>query len=168
MPVCRMCSGKFPARAVIDGKKRNLCTRQYCLECSPFGAHNTRKLEAVFAGVCNCETCGRKFAFDRQKGHQYKTCNSCITEARHSDVKRRCVEYLGGRCVGCGYNRCLKALEFHHKDPEMKDFGIGGAYNRSWKSIKAELDRCVLTCANCHREHHDGLRDLLRPVSSIG
>lgn len=32
------------------------------------------------------------------------------------------VEYKGGKCCICGYNKCIEALEFHHLDPSQKDF----------------------------------------------
>mgnify|MGYP003431129005 FL=1 len=49
-------------------------------------------------------------------------------------------------------------MEFHHLDPEQKDFGIAAkGYTRSWEKVKEELDKCIMVCANCHREIHDGL-----------
>lgn len=69
------------------------------------------------------------------------------------------VEYKGGKCNSCNYNKCIAALEFHHIDPEQKDFGIGNkGFTKSWDKIKTELDKCILVCANCHREIHESLR----------
>jgi len=56
----------------------------------------------------------------------------------------------------CGYDRCITAFDFHHVDAREKDFTISDRMT-SWKVIRSELDRCVLLCANCHREVHDGL-----------
>jgi hypothetical protein len=65
------------------------------------------------------------------------------------------VEYKGGKCSSCGYNKCIAALEFHHLDPSKKDFSISSSGNtRSWNKVKEELDKCVLLCSNCHREVH--------------
>jgi transposase len=72
-------------------------------------------------------------------------------------IKERAVEYKGGKCVFCGYNRCIKALEFHHTNPNEKDFTLGSNTNRAWEKVKKEIDKCILVCANCHREIHDGL-----------
>ena len=38
---------------------------------------------------------------------------------------------------------------------EKKDFGISNkGYTRSWKRVKSEIEKCILVCANCHRELH--------------
>lgn len=71
-------------------------------------------------------------------------------------IKIQLVEYKGGKCENCGYNKCLDALDFHHRDPNKKDFGIGGK-TKSIDKMKKEADKCVLVCANCHREIHAGL-----------
>jgi predicted transcriptional regulator len=71
--------------------------------------------------------------------------------------KERAVEYKGGECVKCGYKKCIIALEFHHLDPEKKDFTPSSNMNMSWDKIKEELDKCILLCSNCHRELHYGL-----------
>ena len=73
------------------------------------------------------------------------------------ETKLKAVEYKGGQCHICGYNQCIEALEFHHRDPNEKDFHLAQSGNcRSWGAIKLELDKCVLLCANCHREIHAG------------
>ena len=73
------------------------------------------------------------------------------------------VTYKGGSCKRCGYDRCLEALDFHHLDPTKKDFSISSkGYTRSWKKVQAELDKCIMVCANCHREIHAELAALRR------
>lgn len=71
--------------------------------------------------------------------------------------KERSVEYKGGKCVKCGYDKCIRALEFHHLNPLEKDFGPSQNMNMSWNKIKIELDKCILVCSNCHREIHEDL-----------
>ena len=79
---------------------------------------------------------------------------------RRKMLKTKAVEHLGGKCNRCGYDKCVEALEFHHKDPAQKDFGISRSGNtRGWNKIKAELDKCELVCANCHREIHSGVAE---------
>ena len=65
------------------------------------------------------------------------------------------VDYKGSHCELCGYSRCIEALEFHHTDSSGKDFSISEkGYTRSWGKVQEELDKCMLLCANCHRELH--------------
>jgi len=71
-------------------------------------------------------------------------------------LRERAIEYLGGSCRICGYDKWPAAFDFHHLDPMGKDFTISEGMT-SWDRIKPELDKCVLLCANCHRETHDGL-----------
>jgi len=74
-------------------------------------------------------------------------------------LKEQAVAYLGGKCRICDYDKCLAALEFHHRDPREKDFVISN--KMSWAAIEPELDKCVLLCATCHRETHAGLHPSL-------
>lgn len=67
--------------------------------------------------------------------------------------KQKAVDYLGGYCKNCGYSKCLDALEFHHRDPDKKEFRFS-QYPNNWEKAKKELDKCDLLCANCHREVH--------------
>lgn len=54
-----------------------------------------------------------------------------------------------------GYNKYIGALEFHHKDPNSKDFNISQCRSHKFsQKIKDELDKCSLLCSNCHREEH--------------
>lgn len=72
--------------------------------------------------------------------------------------KKIAVAYLGGKCSICGYDRCLAALDFHHVDPETKEFSPTKIIGRwSFERVKAELDKCILVCKNCHMEIHHGM-----------
>ena len=68
-------------------------------------------------------------------------------------AKMKLVEYKGGKCEKCGYNKCINALEFHHLNANEKDFTIAG---KSWsfEKLKKESDKCILVCSNCHKEIH--------------
>ncbi len=75
--------------------------------------------------------------------------------ARRKKIRVMAIEYKGGRCEKCGYTKCIDALEFHHIDPTKKDFTISSkGYTHSWEKVKFELDKCMILCANCHRELH--------------
>ncbi len=75
--------------------------------------------------------------------------------ARRSKLREQAVAFKGGRCEICGYSKCIEALDFHHLDSFTKDFTISDRMT-SFEAIEAELKKCVLLCANCHREVHAG------------
>lgn len=74
-------------------------------------------------------------------------------------AKAKLVEYKGGKCQCCGYDKCIKALEFHHLNPTQKDFTISGK-SRSFEVLKEEANKCILVCSNCHKEIHAGIRKI--------
>jgi len=91
-----------------------------------------------------------------QSNGSYK-CKECRKDAV-IDIRRRnkikLVEYKGGKCERCGYDKCIEALEFHHLNSDEKDFGVSCGDTRSFEKLKAEADKCIMVCANCHREIH--------------
>ena len=106
-----------------------------------------------------CKVCGRDVEQDKHKGNHGGLCNSCITLRSRLRRKKKEIDYLGGECSICGYNKSMSALEFHHVDDTTKEFNISNSYNMSWDCVKNELDKCILLCANCHRELHDKLKE---------
>ena len=76
--------------------------------------------------------------------------------------KLRAVKLMGSVCHGCGLSFPARLFEFHHVDARTKDFSISAdGILRKWAKIEAELAKCVLLCANCHRETHAGLRSVV-------
>jgi hypothetical protein len=75
-------------------------------------------------------------------------------QAKRYSLKKEMVDYKGGQCEICGYDKSLRALQFHHTDPSEKDFNIGDVSSMN-EVVKKELDKCKLVCANCHSEIHD-------------
>lgn len=71
-------------------------------------------------------------------------------------AKEKLVEYKGGKCIVCGYNKYVGNLTFHHLNPEEKDFNISGK-SFSIECLKKEVDKCALLCHICHGELHAGL-----------
>ena len=68
--------------------------------------------------------------------------------------KDRAIAFLGGACHDCGLvSKHREVYDFHHVDPSKKD--INPTQLRfSFERMKAELKKCVLLCANCHRIRH--------------
>lgn len=88
-----------------------------------------------------------------------KQCRSIRTKERRIRARKIAIEYLGGSCKECAYNEFECALEFHHINPNTKDATIAKKLSQTINidNVKAELDKCVLLCAICHRKVHAGI-----------
>ena len=107
---------------------------------------------------CNYHLCNNE---TKTKFCCVKCKNKFHVVKRRNVLKEEAIKYKGDKCENCGYDKCHSALEFHHNDPSQKDFGISQDGNtRPWEVIKEELDKCVMLCANCHREEHEKLRNI--------
>ena len=105
-----------------------------------------------------CKVCGETKR-DKFYGKMKTTCYKCHgdhLEKYRLQVRDEALAYKGSKCESCGYDKYKGALEFHHKDPKKKDPQGLRKYKR--EKLFAELDKCVLLCANCHREEHARLR----------
>lgn len=82
-------------------------------------------------------------------------CNKHYKSRRYAVIKDALIEAMGGacsRCAGC-FHRSV--FDFHHVG-EKTDAPSAVLQNGAPAEIAAEMARCVLLCANCHRlEHHD-------------
>lgn len=156
----RFCSSKC-ARGFSTKNKRDEINKKISL---------TLKLKGPKLELKNCKECDKLFQPRATVrvfcSNRCRRANKKITpEGVHPVVdyrvriKRKAIEYKGGCCVVCGYKKSSRSLQFHHRDPTQKDFGIGGK-SLSWEKIKNELEKCELVCGNCHGEIHDGLIDL--------
>ena len=78
-------------------------------------------------------------------------------QARGLERKKQLIEIAGGECCDCGYKKNISALEFHHVNPQEKSFGIDlrKCSCAKWDRLVEEVKKCVLICANCHRERHN-------------
>lgn len=89
-------------------------------------------------------------------------CKECRKDAvidKRRKNKIQLVNYKGGKCEICGYDKCIDALEFHHINEETKSFEISNGNIRSLKDLKKEADKCILVCSNCHKEIHAKKRE---------
>ena len=105
------------------------------------------------------------FCKDGKKSSGVKSwCKMCTTNRRNelrAEFKKSCLEYLGQfRCKICGYDKFIGALDFHHINRHDKEFTIGDSrLTKLTDEIKKELDKCVVLCANCHREVEGRVED---------
>ena len=166
--VCALCSTPFQKTAsAIRRTKNHFCSRS----CA---ATFNNRVTPKRAPEGHCRTCNSPVASTQR--YCSISCRETAVSARalspeevskrrkgcvvawRQRAKLKAIAYKGGACQGCGYGKCVRSLQFHHIDPAGKDFGIGRASARSWARIQVELDKCVLLCANCHGEVHEGIR----------
>lgn len=168
---CLICKNSFPVKIMVDGKRKNLCNRKYCLVCSPWKKHNTKVLHG-HTGIADeigkekerifkCCTCKLSFTahsfYLRKNGMPSGACRKC--DVRSKKINQRLkksilVEEMGGCCTECGYRKSLAALAFHHTTPDNKAYGIANNLNKSLAALRLEAAKCVLLCNNCHTELH--------------
>ncbi len=87
-----------------------------------------------------------------------RSCQSYDKQQERAQRRRKMiVEYFGGKCPKCGYDKNYAALVFHHKDPSTKSFKLDARHlaNSSQKVIEEEVLKCEMLCANCHMELHN-------------
>jgi hypothetical protein len=149
--ICRKCGEVFPTWITIDGKERNLGNRRFCLVCSPFGSRNTKRDDPARQTVYG--TPYRTWPEEKRAAHR------AYVLKRGNDLKLELIKEFGGGCQHCGYNRCARALHFHHRDRKTKSFGMIARNLRlkSAEAVSKEAKKCDLVCVRCHAEIEAGL-----------
>ena len=118
-------------------------------------------METKICNKCKKELNVEDFPFrNKAQGTRRAVCKSChnafMKERYHSKKEeiREVKKQLS--CVKCGYNKCVEALDFHHINPQEKESTVARMIANSYGIEKAfeEMEKCVVLCANCHREFH--------------
>ena len=92
---------------------------------------------------------------DGTKGKSYKPeCKPCLVNKQSQRYSALWNKYFECKCSRCGYDKCQSALELHHLNGEDKDFTFASRYSISESRFAEESKKCVVLCANCHRELH--------------
>lgn len=97
----------------------------------------------------------------------HKKYSECPKEReRDKRKKKRRLEFLRAYieryklshgCSICGYNKCAKALDFHHTDPSKKSYKPASLVQKTMTRFHIEISKCVLLCSNCHAEIHEDM-----------
>jgi transposase len=94
-------------------------------------------------------------------GFRCVKCNIAAVSERRRQVKRTLVDEAGGCCQLCGFKEHQAALQFHHVDPSEKSFHLSHqGITRGIGKMRAEAQKCVLLCANCHALVEAGVKEL--------
>ena len=153
---CPKCKEKVPKFIEINGKKHNCQRRIYCFKCSPFGFHNTKKIEIVKTDTVKKD----KSCFNCNKVHkqQGRFCAVCVFNKRKTEVTKKVQSIVGKSCWKCKYDTCWRNICFHHVYPALKLFSLSTReYMLKWERVYEEMRKCILLCHNCHGEVHEGL-----------
>lgn len=110
-----------------------------------------------------CSKCGRELPlteyYSRGNGKLRSECKQChknYVKNKYNERKEMVNKIKGNQgCAKCGESREYM-LDFHHKDPSIKDDNIARitSNNNKMENIQQEIDKCIVLCANCHREFH--------------
>lgn len=150
---CKKCNNKIPSSILINGIKKKICGRKFCLICSPWKSNNRKDL-----CISEQERDQKRKHLENERSKKYYHKNSKNQKNKRKQRKEELVRIKGGCCSKCGYNKCMSALVFHHRDANTKKFSLSGAgWTISWDRILQEAEKCDLLCENCHREIHEKL-----------
>lgn len=116
-----------------------------------------------------CDTCRRKYRKKYYEGHKVEgKLYSTHSSIRIKNRNRQYVwDYLKERsCVDCGISNPI-VLEFDHKEGSKKVANVSMMMNgHSIANILAEIEKCEIRCANCHRiktaERGSFYRDIIK------
>jgi hypothetical protein len=123
---------------------------------------NLRKQNKTFREIQKILNCSASTIWyhisESYKQKRIARIKTSVTKAR-INRKHHIIQAFGGKCISCSYNTCQSALEFHHLNPKHKETRLSNIIGScSLDKIILELKKCVLVCANCHREIHQNLR----------
>ena len=135
---------------------------RYCRTCNKVLTNKQKRF-------CSTKCKGSKYHY--HKDGDYHHYQYQYQKDKRTKRKADLVILAGGKCISCGYRKNLSALEFHHLYD--KDFKLDSRtmISKSWEAIVEEAKKCILLCANCHREKHNpdlSLTDPLGPLPQPG
>lgn len=173
--ICQTCNKQFSTRIKINNKwYRGGNNRNNCYNCKPIKPHINKIINnsEKICTKCNKQMPLKNFYINSNTNKPKTFCKNCYNKSvasiripRRIDNKKKAIEYKGGCCEKCGYKKFYGALEFHHVNPKHKtgDMSINRWQNYTFNKWKKELDKCILVCANCHREiHHENHLKILK------
>ena len=132
--------------------KKKRCPK--CKKLLPFTQFYRKTVKGKKSYQSYCKQCSKKASLKYQKSHPFFE----KLRKQNSKAKSRAwfVEYKKTlKCNKCGEKRWY-VLDFHHTDHRNKKYAIGQMVKQrmSQKSILEEIEKCIVLCANCHREYH--------------
>src|SRR3972149_7854428 len=169
--ICSRCHKVLPRESFYLNRnvKSGLMTR--CKSCDKeYHKFRVKRKREIFPeGTKRCFDCKQilsKDNFYKSRNSHHCRCKSCFSKYGKNNIKKYnklwekiLQEKDRLTCIYCGYNKCFAALDFHHKDPQVKLLAVAQIIRRvpSKKALE-EIDKTITLCSNCHRELHEKIR----------
>ena len=156
-------SDDYSSYSIARAEKKGQSTIRYWLKKYNLKTEGNIRNDKIIKGevnfgCCICKEYKPTNEFYKKTKNTYQShCKNCFnqyTKQRWKDRKLKAIQYKGGKCSSCGYNKCANVLEFHHRDTKTKEFDWKKLRQMNWDKVIKELDKCDMLCANCHRERH--------------
>jgi len=116
-------------------------TEKHCYVCKKIKKKN-EYCKTYFERNGPCRECGTKYDIERNR-----------------ILKKKAIEYLGGKCKRCDFVGHFSCYDFHHLVPKTKEMNWGQMRKKSWNNLLRELNKCILLCGNCHKIIHCKIND---------
>lgn len=140
---CVNCGKIIPSKIIINGILKKIKNRKRCFECLKFGERPKKEIPKNFSSYQNWPA-------------EWKIKHRIKVKARITKRRQEMLDLAGGKCIKCGYNKCPRALSFHHRDPSSKIMNLDSStmMTYSYEDVLKEIKKCDLLCMNCHAEIH--------------
>ena len=157
----------------VDKNGKTRTRKTHCVNGHEFTADarwhvNHKGYKCRVCEVCDRERMRRKRANpefkanEAEKMRRWRVANPEDYKAtytkQHEKKKQVLLDARKSGCIKCGESD-PSCLDFHHRDPSTKEGDLGRVRRFSIKRILAEIAKCDVLCANCHRKHHRDLRE---------
>ena len=114
--------------------------------------------------MMQCRSCQRLKEEDdfylRADGiNRFNRCKSCISKET-AEQKRKIYKWVDNHKASMGCDHCgvkdKRCLQLHHKDSSTKKHSVATLIGKGYifKTVKIEVEKCEVLCANCHSIHH--------------
>ena len=133
---------------MIDGAPHKRCAD--CKEMKPHTAYNKlSRSPDGFQGYC--QDCSRTRGRTSYRIH--KDGGVRRTKQRNEDLRERIAKAKSVPCTDCGGTFPTVCMDFDHLPGFEKSYSIATMlrHRMAWKTVQAEIDKCDVVCANCHR-----------------
>jgi hypothetical protein len=111
----------------------------------------TKEKQSEYHRQYRLERLEEKRAYDKLRYSERKASILAQTKRRRQENRAWLVEQKAKPCADCEGCFPSPVMEYHHRDPAKKSFTVGMNLGASRVRLVAEIAKCDLICANCHR-----------------